>query len=476
MIKRKITFIQTLLIALMAALCLFALLGFGRWQAHEADVLAAESEADELSLSLKTDARQRIQAGQETDIDYLVEGALENYDVTYQVKGSTRVETSKGSGYSVRVKALDVDYFTVTVIYTHKTNKSVQHQLDIDVYSVDSLTYSPVWGADPFDGMPSETLTNTGHLLYFDATSGCGLPRNLTMCDVSYSVIEKNITASSGGTGVEINYVGGNEDYPYLFVNNLDDGVATGNFTLKMTLTDPYTGYSAVATKKFTVTATGNTDASATLIRNFVNKYPEFYQPKNLNLSYLKHDARLNMVLTKTGILVHRTNGEWSMNNGNEIGIVEYGTAAANCRLEFDFGLVATNLSGGAQLGIGVRTVRESGWVGYFHLTAQNGVYTVSSLGNAKSEYRSPDAELPAVIGTTLSVRIDRRVNGTLAEYTVYLKTSASGAYRQHLRCVYDVSTAAGNAGAPVSQYQFDHRGSGGCYTLENVTVTNYDA
>lgn len=475
MIKRKITFIQTLLIALMAALCLFALLGFGRWQAPEADVLAAESEADELSLSLKTDARQRIQAGQETDIDYLVEGALEKYDVTYQVKGSTRVETSKGSGYSVRVKALDVDYFTVTVIYTHKTNKSVQHKLDIDVYSVDSLTYSPVWSADPFDGMPSETLTNTGHLLYFDATSGGGLPRNLTMRDVSYSVIEKNITASSGGTGVEINYVGGNEDYPYLFVNNLDDGVATGNFTLKMILTDPYTGYSAAATKKFTVTATKNSDDSATLIQNYVKKYPDFYEKKDLNLSYLKHDVRLNMVLTKTGIIVHRTNGEWSMNNGNEIGIVEYNTAAKNCRLEFEFDLLAANASGGAHLGIGLRTVREEGWVGYFNLQVNGGLVTFTGPGGAKSEIRS-STELAAAVGTTLYVRIDRFVVNGNAEYTVYAKTDKNAPFEQYYRCMYAVSSNQGNAGAPVKQYQFDHRGSGGCYAVEGVTITDFGA
>lgn len=438
----------------------------------------------EITLSPKTTERQRIRTENPTEIDYLVEGAADKYNVSYDVHGKSGIETEKGEGNSVRVTAANVDYFTVTVVYTHKVDTSMKKTVDIDLYSVESLVYAPVWGADPFDGMPDEVLTSMGYLLYFDATASGGVARELTAKNAKYEVIEHRVTASSGGTGVELLYAANDENYPYVIVSNFDNNVAEGNFTLKMTVTDPYTGYSAVATKKFTVLPTTNNQATATKrIQNFVEKYSDFYRMDSMNFDNAVSDCRQNMILTKTGTIMQRSNPSWPLQNGpgNEnadFAHMDFEKAASNCRLEFKFNLLAPNpASGAVWLGIGMRTVDANGWVGFFDLHVVNGKLDITAglQGNDK-EYVS-NAERPlAENDTTMYIRIDRRVNGSLAEYTVFVKTQENAAYEQFYRCTMATSTSAGNVGAPVKQYQFTHRYGGGCYSVENVVVTSYDA
>ena len=448
----------------------------------------AESEASEtlkctpadITLSLATEAVQRIQTDKATDISYHVSGAADKYNVTFDTHGNSNVSVEKGDGYSARVTAATVDCFTVTVVYTHKVNTAVKKTLDIEAYSVESLTYAPVFGADPFDGMPSDVLTSMGHLLYFDARPGIG-GHTLTARDAEYEVVEHNVTAASGGSGVEILYAANNEAYPYLIVTNFDHNVAQGDFTLKMTLTDPYSGYSAVATKKFNVIpTTNNNSTAANKIQSFVAEHPEFYDMSSMNFTNLCSDCRHNMVLTKTGTIMQRSNPSWTLNNNNaDFAHMDFKTASKNNRLEFKFHLLAPNpTSGEVWLGIGMRTVTQNGWVGFFDLHIVNGRLDITNgLGTPKSEtVNSGAVRALANDETTLYVRIDRRINGSLAEYTVYVKTTESGVYEQYYRATYNVSSSAGNAGSPVAQYQFTHRNAGGCYAVEDVHVTNYDA
>lgn len=421
----------------------------------------------EIGLSAKTEGRLRIQTGIATETSYRVTGAAEKYDVSFDVHGHS-VSATAGSGHSVRVTAEETDFFTVTVTYTHKVQRSVQKSLDLSFYSVESLVYAPVWGEDPFCGMPSEVLTNMGHLLYLDAASPSGMA--LSAADATFEVIENRVTASQDGTNVEILSAGGDERLPYIFMNNLESGVATGNFTLKATVTDPYTGYSAVATKKFNVTPTYNDNAAAaSVIRLHVNTYSDFYTFGDLDLGTVGHDCRKNMVLTKTGAILHRSNANWPMNNGNVLGVAGFETAANDCRLEFRFSPVALNPDGAAQLGVGLRTLQQTGWAGYFNVRVANGSYSVDC---EFGENRAEPLSLP--VDGALYVRIDRRVSGQLAHYMVSLKTEG-GEYRLALRLQFALSSSAGNAGAPVAQFQFDHRGSGGCIAVENVRVTNFD-
>lgn len=439
----------------------------------------------EIMLTAKTTARQRIQTNTATDLDYLVSGAAEKYDVTFDTHGANGVTAEKGEGNSVRITASKLDYFTVTVVYTHKVKTSVHKQIDIDIYSVDSLTYSPAWGEDPFDGMPEDVLTSMGHLLYFNATTCGGAKRELTARDAKYEITENNVTASSGGTDVVVWNAADDENYPYLFVDNCDHNVARGNFTLKMTVTDPYTGYSAVATKKFNVIATTNNNTTAAQnIQSYIQQHSEFYQMGVMNFDNLSSDCRQNMVLTKTGTIMHRRNPDWALKDGNgkedsDFAHMDFDQAAENCRLEFKFNLVAPNpASGEVWLGIGVRTVNAGGgWVGFFDLHVVDGRLGITTgLKGVSAEYVSAvEKPLPAS-GTTLYVRIDRRVNDDVAEYTVYVKTEEAAPYEQYYRCTANVSSSAGNAGAPVKLYQFTHRNGGGCYAVEDVVLTNYDA
>ncbi|MDE6411599.1 MAG: hypothetical protein K2L02_03580 [Clostridia bacterium] len=436
----------------------------------------------EISLSCNITERLRIQTNTATDLKYFVEGATDKYDVTYDVHGASGVIAEMGEGSSVRVTPTEVEYFTLTVIYTHKGDPSIQKKFDIDLYSVDSLGYSPVWGDEPFD-MLDDVLTSMGHMLYFNATTRGGAQRELTSRNAKYEVIENNVTASSGGTGVEVLNAADDVNYPYVIVTNFDHNVAKGDFTLKMTLTDPVTGFSAVAKKKFNVLATGNGSA-AKFIQNYVKTHSDYYTMGNMNFENLSSDSRHNMVLTKTGTIMQRSNPSWPLRDSNgaensDFALMDFDQAATNCRLEFKFTLLGPNPgSGEVWLGIGMRTVNEGGWAGFFDLHLVNGKLDITNgldkkptLGNATTSNAA--ARPSAQNGTTMYVRIDRSVSSNRATYTVSVKTEGDANYVEYYRCSYTVSSDAGNPGAPVKQYQFTHRNGGGCYAVENVTITN---
>lgn len=423
----------------------------------------------QISLSYKTQERQRIQTEKPTDIDYLVSGAADKYDVTYDLHGKDKIKAEKGAGNSVRITASTVDYFTVTVVYTHKVNTSLKKTIDIDLYSVESLTYAPTLGGDPFNGMPSEVLTSMGHMLYFDAAPCALHGHELTYEDVQYEI--QNASITSGATA-SIMYAADDINYPYVLVSHFGqyNNSATGSFTIKMTVTDPATGYSAIAYKDFTVTPTRSNPAA---IRNFVRNN-SFYDIDQMNFDNAAQYSQENMVLTKTGMIIQRLASDFST---GDFAHMEFNSAAKNNRLEFKFNLLGLHPnSGDVWLGIGVRTVIQTGWVGFFNLHIVGGKLDITNgLSTAVTGEYVSDAERPeAKIGTTMYLRIDRRVNGSVAEYTVYAKTEENAAYEQYYRCTYAVSTEDKNAGAPVKEYQFTH--TSGCYSIEDVTIANYDA
>lgn len=428
---------------------------------------AFKCDPAEVTLSSLTGEWQRIRTSHATDLGYAAEGAAEKYNVTYDVHGVSGVEAQKGDGNSVRVTAANVDCFTVTVVYTHKVVTSLKKTVDILVYSVDSLTYAPAWGADPFDGMPSEVLTSVGHMFYFDAISCGGVKRELTGRNATFEVENASVTS---GASVDIMCAADNDDYPYVLVSNFGNNSATGSFTVKMTLTDPATGYSAVARKDFTVRATKN---NAAVIRDYV-KNNSFYRIAQMNFDNAAQYSQENMVLTKTGTIMQRGNADFST---GDFAHMDFEQATADCRLEFKFTQLGCNASSGeVWLGIGLRTVtQDGGWVGFFDLHVVDGRLDITNgLGTAVKEYLFAAERPLAENGTTMYVRIDRRVNGSLAEFTIYVKTEEDAPFVTYYRCTYNVSTSEKNAGAPVKQYQFTHRNNGGCYAVEDVTVINY--
>ena len=430
----------------------------------------------DLTLAPVSASRARIATDTPTELAYRVEGAADKYTVSFDTHGNSNVTAVAGGGYSVRVTASEVDYFTVTVVYTHKTASSVTKSVDLDVYSVESLTYAPAWGEDPFDGMPSEVLTSMGHLLYFDAKSCGGAARELTGKDASFEVLSSNISSSASAG---ILYAADNREYPYLIVSNFGNNTATGSFTLKMTVTDPYTHYSAVAAKQFTVTPTTNSNSTApSNIQSYIQRHADFFDMGAMDYSILGEYARENMVLTKTGTIMQRTNPNWSMEgHGPDFARMGGASASADCTLEFSFELLGVNPDTGAVgLGIGLRTGDYEGWAGFFDLRAVNGKLAIAHGFTAKSEAMG-SVEMPAAVaGAKLSVRIDRRVSGNSAVYVVYVKTAADAPYAEYMRLFADVSTAAGNIGANVAAFQFTHRNAGGCYIVDGVKFTDFGA
>lgn len=434
----------------------------GMWSGTGEDELLLTSSAASMTLSAKTAGRQRIQNGVPTEIVYSAKGALDKYNVSFDTHGNGNVTVTKGEGCSLVVTAAKTDYFTVSVIYTHKVNTATKQQIDLDFYSVENLVYAPFLGEDPFCGMPSETLTFMGHLLYFDATP-CGVEgRKLTNRDVSYKILESNVNGA-----VEVLYVAGDEDYPYLIQSNGEDCVATGSYTLQATVTDPITGYSAIATKRFTVTPTTNDNtAAAKCITDYVAKYPGFFQMKDMSFANIGHDSRKNVVLTKTGAIIHRTNASWPLGNGPEFGCADP-AAQVDCRLAFDFRLYGENASGGANLDIQVMTGGTNSSAGTIQVGVANGKFFARQSVNGQSVQTG---QMPAVaMGQTVSLRLARKVSGTTVTFTLSAKTESE--YVTCLSFTAPVSSSAGDIGTPVARYQFKHSGGGGCFAVENVTL-----
>ena len=417
-----------------------------------------------------------------------VAGAVDKYDLThFELHAGSGVTLTQGANNTLRVKASEMDYFTVSLTYTHKTLTAKTVDFEIIVYSVENLALAPAWVGDPFDGLPDKVLTSMGHLLYFNARSCGGVNRALTYADVKYEVVDKNVTATSGGTGVEILYgAGDNINYPYVIVTNFDNNVAQGTFTLKMTVTDPYTGYSAIATKKMQVVPTTNNNTTAPQnIKKFVEDNSDFFQMGDMDYSNLMSDSRQNMVLTKTGTIMQRSNPDWPLKNNDksqenaDFAVMDFGKNVKDWRLEFKFTLLAPNpASGAVWLGIGLRTGNNNGWGGFFDIHVVNGKLDITNdLDTRPRMERTLDAERPPVeSGATMYVRIDCRVVNGLAEYTVSVKTTEGGSYQQYYSCNYSVSSNAGSPGTPVKQLQFTHRSAGGCYIVENVAITAFSA
>lgn len=430
----------------------------------------------EIALRSFSERRIRVQTGQAAEIGYLVTGTAENYDVTFDTHGNENVTAEAGEGSSVRVTAAQVDYFTVTVVYTHKVNRSTIKSLDLDFYSVESLTYAPAFGEDPFDGMPSDVLTSMGHRLYFDAHSCGGEERELT---AEYEVVKNNVTAETGSNAVEILFAADDGVTPYVIVSNYDNNVARGKFLLRLTVKDPFTGYFAVAEKEFNVIPTTNDNAAAAkCIEDYVEAHADYYQMNGLDFSSVCSDSRHNMVLTKTGTIINRAHPDWALrsNNADNADFAKIGLSAPaqDCRLEFKYRIFAPNPnSGNTWLGIGLCTKTKDGWAGFFDLHTVNGKLAVThSFAGAKNQ-QVFEEEMPlAKSGTTLYVCIDRKGNGGLAEYTISVKTEKNGEYRKYLRVDFNVSDTAGNLGAPIAEYRFTHRNAGGTYSLEEVSLS----
>lgn len=434
------------------------------------------SRAAALTLKPSFEGRMRIRTNTPVEIGFLVTGAADKYNVSFDTHGHN-VVAEKAEGNAMRLTAAAPDAFTVTVTYAHKVTSSQRYSIDLDFYSVDDLTYAPAWGEDPFGGMPGEVLSSMGHLFTVDAKSCGGLPRTLTAANASFEVTASNISADGGDKEAQVLYAADDPAHPYILVNNFGNNTAHGTFTVKMTLTDPDTGYAAVAYKDFTVLPTGNTDAAATkTIADYVERYASYYNVGAMNFtSDLPAHTRENMVLTREGVIMHRTNGDFALNGGNS-DFARIDASGENIRLEFRFELFGVNPTTSAVgLGIGLRTGNNDGWAGFFDLTSDGTRLQLSnSLDSGAVRNEMTGAELPlAQPGTVLYLRLDRTVSETTVVYTLSFRTQESG-YTQYMRSVYTKTSSAGNPGAPVAQLQFTHRNGGGCYAVEEVRLQRF--
>lgn len=421
-------------------------------------------------------ALNRIGVNVPTAMRYIATGAVDKYDISFDTHGDSRIAATKGSGSSFIVTAAAADTYTVTVKLTHKLDSSVHSSVNYKFYAVSDVERSPVFGQDPFAGMPSSVLTSVGMLPYFDATPApSSITEKLTVSDVTLEVTDQNVKTSDNKVcNVDVNYVAGDEAYPYFIVSNFDNNTARGTFKLKMTVKDPATGAYAVATRSFTVTPM-NSDPENTL-KNYVNNNA-FFEMNGLDYSIACPDARQNMVLTKTGVIIHRRNATWSLNGGNgDFVKIELPSPLSNYRVDFKMHIYGKNLGlleGNVWLGIGMRTNDFNGWSGFIDIMSKDGKITglFDNTDKRTSEAGPADGVVvPDTAGTEAYFRLERVEVSNTAVYTIYVKTSEDGAYGQLYRFTVDKATS--HIGAPLAGISFTHRSGGGCYSLEDISVT----
>lgn len=250
---------------------------------------------------------------------------------------------------------------------------------------------------------------------------------------------------------------------PYLFVENGGSGNASGSFTLRMTLTDPATGYSATATKKFTVTA----GSGAAQVSAFVEKNRSFFELGSLGLGSMGRDAKKNAILTKNGIIIRRDNADGGLAEGT-FGRADLASAKDACSLQFEMRVLGVNASGAAQIGIGLETGSKDSMAGFVEIGMADGRIAVTHTLSGVREFRAE--EMPELaLGERISVRLERSKSGDAAMYILYVQTKTANV--ECLRLICTATSKASSAGAPIAGFRFDHRGFGGCSMVENVLL-----
>ena len=416
-----------------------------------------------------------IPVGVDTRLNYTVKGPTEKYDMSVQTDSDKVVASADGGG--VKVKMDETDYASLTVTYTHKKVNSQKYTLKFYTHASENPVEdakAPFMG-DPFGNMPDTLLTSMGYLLNTDTVLSVVDGARIASRNISYEVVENNVNTS----GVEILYAANDENYPYVIVSNFDNNTATGNFTLKMTATDPNTGKSASLIKKFNVAATtNNNDTAKKRICDYVKEHSDYYDLGAMDLSGLVSDTRQNMVLTENGVIMQRTNPSWPLQSEGhtsqnaDFAYIKAATPSNDCAMEFKMTVLGTN-GGKVKLGIGIRTNNFDGWVGFLNIENSNGMMS-ANLDSSISKSSFTGAEsgadaIPAQAGTVMYFRLERTTSGSTATYTLFVKTVETDAYAK--MCTFTAATSA-NTGKALAAYQFTHRDAGGCYMLENLTIS----
>ncbi len=422
-----------------------------------------------------------IPVGVSSALDYTVSGPVDKFNKSISYDHEEIAVTS--SEHGMKVKIDEENFASVKVTYTHKKYSSHKIVLNLGAYAVADVTGAPAFACDPFGGIPEDILTSMGYLLPANiARSSTG--EALSTQNISYEVTEKNISNwdAANQSYVEANpvsvmYAAGDNAYPYLIVTNFDKNTAEGDFTMKITLTDPVTGKIASATRKFNVVPTTNdNDTAKAKIQSYVREHADYYEMGNLDYGYLCSDTRQNMVLTKTGTIMQRTNPGWPLHGSNgsenaDFAAMNFASPSANCALEFKMTIVGTN-SGKVQLGIGLRMGANKDWADFIDIVNGSDGYIKAEYGGGKTGETQAEASvaaIPAKAGTVLYVRLERTTEGGNAVYTIKVKTDGNAEYAR----LYSFTAGTSNkAGASVSAYQFTHRNGGGCYMIENVKLS----
>ncbi len=392
---------------------------------------------------------------------------LGGYEVTYE-KDVETAGIQAGNGNSVQLSLAEANTVHFKVVYTHKVLAEKVFTLEIPVSFVTDLAKAPVLGSDPFGGTYGELLNSLGLQLYWDVTDGAE-GEQLTLAEVSFAQVE---SANTTNRPLIVEHVTGNDQLPwYVMVNGFTSeggtGYETGKVAVKLTATKD--GATAAATKFFDVTALHDAN-SATGMNAYAKKV---MGDKSNDIDFdciMKRGNRENAILTKEGIIEHRTGADWNPED-NTFCVRPEGKT--NFTVEFDFTVLKrTTNENKTSFTVQYRAGSKfEDWVGYKNsFYTENDIVKAGCWEDALDGIHWGESCPPATIGSPIHVRLTHTVSDNVVEFKWEWSTN-DGPYTDWLSWKNNVSTANGNIGAPVYALQFAHEC--GTFILTNVKLTD---
>lgn len=420
----------------------------------------------------KTNGWVRLATGNASELAYTVEGQLYvgGYNVVYSAtNGAT---ATAGTGSAVSVSLAEPNTSVVSVSYVHK-NEALEKSftLEIPVSFVTDVETAPVLGSDPFGGTYDKLLPGTGMMLYYDvAESAEG--EQLAYSEIVYSVVSYE---TSTDKPVSVGKVNGQDEYPFVLVEDFDAGnhTTTGVVTVKLTATK--NGQTVAATKTFTIETLPDPASNNGLNAYLDAAYPGTRGPLNMDV-IMENGHRDNVVLSKEGLYIHRSAGDWNP-AGNMFCVTPEGDGpfADNFRLDFDYMIVKrTQDNKKASFAINYRTGAWGGYCGSqtaFYVETDQTEITCGYWGDGQDW--EDDRILPAAtVGQILHIRLTHTVRDGKAEYLWQWSLDGED-YEQHkwFRISVDVSQENANMGSPIYAMQFNYEQ--GSFYLGNFKLTD---
>lgn len=434
------------------------------------DPLSVTVVPDEITLSTTMTGEQTLKIGTPTELTYVIkddqdtETGAENYEASWKYDSKVLEMSVDEETGKTKFTALKPDQGSKVVLtLTHKEDSSFTKSLTYTVNTADegapTLDYT---GATYYFGStPKELITSTGVMLYCEGVD---------YDKVTYEVVENKVP----GTTAKVLYLNDDPALPYLLVDQPGSNTATGEVTVRMTVTKG--GKSAAIRQKFPVInvgGTSNNDQDNAALQAYFEKHA----PDSDMVMYMKSEngtqlnARQNMIIAKGGIVVNRTGTEsWSGTYGliNVADQLFDGTAGYGFKVEFKLRVI--NADGDFQMRLGLRTGTHGQWGDCidFVKDGTGKLAVVYKDGDYKNEVDAVD--LPVCqSGTEVAVTVTQTKDATSGDVVWEVKFGETTVFKATENSGNDDKVE--NLIRALDTIQLDHGKAGSCM-ITDVTVT----